>query len=147
MLDTNVVSEIVRTSGNRKVIAWAEGQDESRFFICVLTLAEYDKGICKLPETAPARPRLEALVRALEVRFAGRILPLDDAVVRRWGRLSGAIQRTTGRRLPVIDALFAATALEHGLYLATRNVRDMRRCGTIVFNPWKDDPSRFALAG
>jgi hypothetical protein len=146
LLDTNVVSEIMRPAGLRRVVAWAEAQDESRLYISVVTLAEYDKGIHKLPEKAAARTSLEALIRSLEERMGNRSLPLSDAIVRRWGRMSGVIQRTTGKAPQVIDALLAATAIEHNLYLATQNVKDMRRCGAVVFNPWRDDPGAFPLA-
>jgi predicted nucleic acid-binding protein len=99
----------------------------------------------KLPATAPGRARLEAAVVALEGRFAGRIVSLDDAIVRRWGQISGSIQQAAGHAPPVVDTLLAATAIEHRFYLATRNVRDVRGSGAAVFDPWNDDPTRFPL--
>jgi hypothetical protein len=65
--------------------------------------------------------------------------------VRRWGVISGTAKRLTGRSPPVIDTLFAATALEHNLYLATRNVGDVRTSGAQIFDPWNDDPTQFPL--
>ena len=61
------------------------------------------------------------------------------------GRISGALQRSTGKAPQVIDTLLAATAIEHDLYLATRNVVDVRETGAAVFNPWHDDPAAFPL--
>ena len=73
---------------------------------------------------------------AIEERFEGRILSLTDSIVRRWGAISGRVQRETGRPPPVIDTLLAATAIEHGLCLVTRNVKDMAASGVELFNPW-----------
>jgi predicted nucleic acid-binding protein len=145
LLDTNVISELARAGCDPKVAAWAQAQEEQRFFISILSLAEYDKGVNKLPATAPGRARLEAAVVALEGRFAGRIVSLDDAIVRRWGQISGSIQQAAGHAPPVVDTLLAATAIEHRFYLATRNVRDVRGSGAAVFDPWNDDPTRFPL--
>jgi predicted nucleic acid-binding protein len=61
-------------------------------------------------------------------------------VVLRWGAISGRVRRETGHPPPVIDTLLAATALEHDLYLVTRNVADVQHSGAALFNPWKDDP-------
>ena len=145
LLDTNVVSELARPAGNARVAAWGRAQDETRVFISVLTLAEYDRGVNNLAAGSPARARIEAAIAALEARFAGRVLALGGAIVRRWGRISGAVQRTTGLAPPVIDTLLAATAIEHDLCLVTRNVRDVVHSGAPVFDPWTDEPGRFAL--
>lgn len=82
----------------------------------------------------------------LLARFAGRVLPLDDDAVRRWGEISGTVKRATGHAPPVIDTMLAATALCAGLYLVTRNVRDVRNSGAVVFDPWTDDADRFPLS-
>jgi len=146
LLDTNVVSELAGSRCDPKVAAWAREQAEDRLFISILSLGEYDKGIENLPLGSPARRRFAAAVAALETRFAGRVVSLDDAVVRRWGRISGALQRAAGRAPPVIDTLIAATAIENDLYLVTRNVRDVRDSGAAIFDPWTDDPAEFPLA-
>ena len=146
LLDTNVVSEVARAGSDAKVATWAKEQDEHRFYISIVTLAEYDKGVNNLPPDAPSRARILASVVALEARFTGRVLPLDDEIVRRWGRISGAVRLSTGMTPPVIDTLLAATAIEHDLYLATRNVKEVRDTGAAVFNPWIDDPAAFVLA-
>jgi predicted nucleic acid-binding protein len=66
--------------------------------------------------------------------------------VRRWGALAGRIRRDTGHPPAVIDTMPAATAIEAGLYLVTRNTRDIRHTGVAAFNPWEDDPADFRLA-
>ena len=70
-------------------------------------------------------------------RFEGRVLPVSDRVVRRWGVLSGTIHRDTGHPPPVIDTLFAATAIEQDLCFVTRIVKDVVRTGAVVLNPWE----------
>jgi len=145
LLDTNVVAELANPHGAARVQTWAAAQDERRLHLSVLTPSEYEKGLHNLPEGSAIRPRIEAALAALEARFAGRLLPVGDAVVRRWGAVSGAVKRATGQTPPVIDTLLTATALEHDLYLVTRNIRDVRHSGAAVFNPWTDDPATCRL--
>lgn len=145
LLDTNVTAEIIRPGGSAHVKAWAANQDEATFHLSILTIAEYDKGIANLTDGDPRRPIYMTTRDSLAARFAARLLPVSDAVVRRWGLISGTVRRDTGHPPPVIDTLLAATALEHDLYLATRNVRDVRHSGAAVFNPWDDDPSAFPV--
>jgi toxin FitB len=146
LLDTNVIATIINPNGAPTVKAWAASQDESRLFLSVLTLGEYDKGIHNVPDDHPNRKRFIASRDALAARFVGRILSVSDATVRRWGVISGTVKRLTGHAPPVIDTLFAATALEHDLYLVTRNVSDVRTSGAQIFDPWNDDPEKFPLS-
>lgn len=145
LLDTNVIAELSRRNAEPRVAAWASAQPEDALFISVLTLAEYDKGIAALPDNLPERARFAAAAAALEARFRGRILSVGDRVVRRWGVVSGTVKRRIGHPPPVIDTLLAASAIEHRLYLATRNTRDVEHSGAVAFNPWTDDPARFPL--
>ena len=146
LLDTNVIAELIRPNGAAAVKTWAAAQPESRLFLSVLTLGEYDKGIHNVAPDDPARPRFIAARDRLAARFAARTLSVSDPVVRRWGVISGTTQRLAGRAPPVIDTLFAATAIEHDLYLATRNVADVRGSGAAIFDPWTDDPAAFPLS-
>jgi toxin FitB len=146
LLDTNVVAALINPKGAPSVKTWAAGQDEASFFLSILTLGEYDKGIHNLPDDHDDRPRYIAARDALAERFGERVLTLSDDIVRRWGRISGEVKRSSGHAPPVIDTMLAATALEHDLYLATRNVKDMRPSGAIVFNPWNDDAKKFPLS-
>jgi len=136
LLDTNVIASLTSPNGAPSVRAWAARQDEDKLFISILTIGEYQKGIHTLPAADPARQRHAASLHALGARFAGRILSVSDPVVRRWGALTGTLRRDTSHPPPVIDTLLAATALEHDLCLATRNVRDVARTGAEVFDPW-----------
>lgn len=145
LLDTNVVAELANPQGEARVHAWVAGENERRFYISILVLGEYQKGLHNLPPASNVRPRIEAALAALESRFAGRLLPVSDPVVRRWGAISGMVERATGHSPRVIDTLLAATAIEHDLYLATRHVRDVKHSGAAVFNPWTDDPAACQL--
>ena len=145
LLDTNVVSALINPAGAPSVKRWAATRKEHEFFLSVLTLGEFDKGINNLADGHPDRSRYILVRDALEARFAGRILQLGGETVRRWGRISGAIKRDTGHAPPVIDTLLAATAIENDLFLVTRNVRDTWGTGAIVFDPWNDEPDRFTL--
>lgn len=146
LLDTNVVAALINPRGAPSVKRWAEGQDEETFHISVLTLAEYDKGIHNLTDDHADRPRYIAARDALAERFGNRVLTLSDDIVRRWGKMSGEGKRTSGHAPPVIDTLLAATAIEHDLYLVTRNVKDTQSSGAVVFDPWNDDIEKFPLS-
>jgi toxin FitB len=140
LLDTNVTAEIISPGGSGRVKGWAAGQDEATFYLSILTIGEYDKGIANLPDGDPRRALYMHTRDSLAARFTGRLLSVSDPVVRRWGVISGTVRRETGHPPPVIDTLLAATALEHDLYLVTRNVRDVGQSGAALFNPWEDDP-------
>lgn len=146
MLDTNVVAALINPNGAPSVKAWAAGQDETSFYLSVLTLAEYDKGIHNLADGHVDRPRYIAARDALAERFGDRVLSLHDDIVRRWGRISGEVKRASNHAPAVIDTMLAATAIEHDLYLVTRNVKDTKPSGASVFDPWNDDAGRFPLS-
>lgn len=137
LLDTCVISELVKKSPRQQVINWVESQQESTLFVSALTIGELEKGIAKLPATA-RKARLTTWVRRdLAARFVGRLLPIDPRVASRWGMMTGEAERR-GVPLPVIDSLIAATALVHDLQVVTRNVEDFERCGALCLNPWEE---------
>ena len=136
LLDTNIISELVKPRPEANVAAWIEATDESLLFLSVLTLGEVQRGIASLPQSK-RRAALEAwLTRELRTRFEGRILIVDEEVADRWGLLA-ATARNNGIVLPVIDGLLAATALEHNLTLVTRDIGQIPSMGVSVFNPWQ----------
>ncbi len=137
LLDTAVVSELVRKSPSAGVLKWIDGQDEASLYLSVLTIGELEKGVAGLPASA-RRTRLQSWVRRdLAERFGGRLLPVDARTAARWGSIAGESGKR-GRPLPVIDCLIAATALVHGLTVATRNIADFERCGAACVNPWDE---------
>jgi predicted nucleic acid-binding protein len=135
LLDTNVISELVKPKPEPRVARWIDSTDENLLHLSVLTLGEIRKGIALLPETS-RRVLLESwLDSELAVRFSGRILPIDEAVADRWGRIAARAATATST-LPVIDGLLAATALHHNMTLVTRNTGDVAATGVPLFNPW-----------
>ena len=140
-----MISEVSGAKPDCRVEQWICSLPERTLFLSMLTLAEYQKGIQHLSPGDKLRPRQQQAVIALEARFSGRILSVSDPIVLRWGTISGELKRLTGHSPSVIDMLLASTAIEHSLYLATRNVSDVSRSGAAVFNPWKDGPARFPL--
>jgi toxin FitB len=132
LLDTNVLSELIKPRSEPAVVQWIDRTDEELLYLSVLTIGEIRKRIISHADSI-RRARLEAWLSSdLIVRFAGRILPVEIDVAQRWGR----IRALAGRPLPVIDSLLAATAQQHNLTLVTRNVEDVRGTGVAVFNPW-----------
>ena len=137
LLDTPVVSELVRAAPATSVIDWLKAQDEDDLFLSVLTLGELEKGIAKLSDSR-RKTTLRKWVRTnLMSRFEGRLLVVDRNVASRWGMLTGTAERK-GRPLPVIDSLIAATAVAHDLTVVSRNAMDFERCGVPCLNPWSE---------
>ena len=135
LLDTSVISELVRPAPDDQVIEWLKSADETSLYLSVLTIGEIEKGIAKLPASS-RREKLETWVRRdLAERFRERLLAIDALVAATWGRLAGEAE-TRGEPLPVIDGLIAATSLAYDLTVATRNVGDFKRCGARCLNPW-----------
>jgi predicted nucleic acid-binding protein len=136
LLDTNILSETVKAQPNARVLAWLEASDEQLFHVSVLTLGEIRNGIDSAPPSA-RRTALESwLSRDLTIRFAGRILGVNQEIADRWGRITtkGSV---AGRPVPAIDSLLAATALHHNLTLVTRNAKHAAATGAPFFNPWE----------
>ncbi|MBZ5592693.1 MAG: type II toxin-antitoxin system VapC family toxin [Acidobacteriia bacterium] len=136
LLDTNIIAELIKPRPEPRVVAWVDATDENLLYLSVLTLGEIRKGIVGLPHAA-RQAELEAWLESdLRLRFAGRILTVDEAVAERWGIIAGnAAMR--GAVMPVIDGLLAATAIHNNLTLVTRNTGDVAETGVLVFNPWE----------
>lgn len=134
LLDTVVLSELRKRRRNPNLVGWLGGADPADLYLSAVTIGEIELGIERQRTVNPSFATdlstwLEATVRA----YAERILSLDVAVARRWGRLAA---RITNKGL---DLAIAATALEHGLTVATRNVSDFAPTGVAVLNPFDRD--------
>ena len=134
LLDTNVVCEPSRPQPNAAALHWLASVDESTLYLSAVTIGEIRAGIEKLGAVR-STARLETFLSALRARFRERILPFDADVAERWGRLVGGLA-SRGVRLPAIDSIVAATALQHDLTLVTRNVKDFERAGVAVVDPF-----------
>lgn len=139
LLDTCLISELVKDKPDVGVLEWIEQQDEQALFLSVLTLGELQKGASKLPDGRKKTQLLHWLDDDLQTRFTGRMLDVDATVATLWGRLQGEAERS-GRRMPVIDSLLAATAYANKLAIVTRNGLDMAESGVEVINPWTKAP-------
>ena len=137
LLDTCVISEFVKPSPNPVVFDWVKNADEEALFISVMTLGEIEKGIILLGDTARARWLRDWFDNDIWERFHGRILPIDEAIAFEWGRQQAKFIKI-GRPRPVVDLLLAATAISHGLAIATRNTADFDPLMVPVFNPWEN---------
>jgi predicted nucleic acid-binding protein len=136
LLDTNIPSEVIRLRADNRVDAWIRSQDDESLYLSAVTIGELRKGLCTHPEGKRKTQIQEWLSVDLIPMFAGRILPVTQAIAERWGDLSGRRQQM-GRPLGMADGLIAATALEHGLILVTRNVKDFEGIDLAILNPWE----------
>ena len=135
LLDTCVVSEIVKRKPAIRVMNWLADVSTESKFVSALTIGEIQKGIDCLEADSPRRIRLAEWFRSLCRDFADRILPFDEHVAILWGHHMGDALRV-GRPMALDDAKIAATALYHGMTLVTRNVRDMADFGVEIINPF-----------
>lgn len=134
LLDTCVISEMLRDKPSGSLVKWLGAREEDRLFLSALVLGELYRGVA-LMDHGRKRVQLETWIPSLEARFEGRILPLTEKECACWGRLSASLQRQ-GVTLPLADGLIAATALSHKMTLVTRNEKDMRATGVRLENPW-----------
>ena len=135
LLDTNIPSELIRTRPDPRVGNWVYTRDEQSLYLSVVSIGELRRGFVVLPVSK----RRTALERWFEndllPRFRGRILPVTHSIADRWGLLDGECQ-LKGTPLNTADGMIAATALEHGLTIVTRNEKDFAHLGVAIVNPW-----------
>ena len=136
VLDTNVLSELMRSEPDGAVFAWVAAQPRAALYTTSVSKAEILYGIAALPEGR----RRTALAAAAEAMFtddfAGRVLPFDEAAAVHYAEIVAA-RRREGRAIEAFDAQIAATARVAGADLATRDVGDFADCGLTLVNPWK----------
>lgn len=137
IIDTCVISELVKPAPSENVVLWLESQDELDLHLSVLTISEIRKGISKLGLTRRRRQIEAWLSNDLQRRFSGRILHIDERIAERWGELTASAEND-GCPVPVIDGLLAATALVSGFALVTRNLPHFAGTGVAVVDPWAD---------
>ncbi|HKP95012.1 MAG TPA: type II toxin-antitoxin system VapC family toxin [Fibrobacteria bacterium] len=135
LLDTCLVSELVRKKPNPKVVKWVSECDEELTFLSVLTLGEIQKGIAKLGDRKRKSALQMWLDSDLRIRFETRILPVTEDVAQTWGVLQGEAE-TKGIGIPTVDGLLGATAITHNLTVVTRNTIDIAKTGAKILDPW-----------
>lgn len=135
VLDTNVVSELMRVPPSPQVLAWVDAQRTSTLHLTATVVAELVYGVARLPDGKRETHFLDALARVLEDDFVDRILPFDARAAAEAGVLV-ANQERNGRAMSVGDAQIAAVCRTTGADLATRNSKDFAGLGIEIVNPW-----------
>jgi predicted nucleic acid-binding protein len=136
LLDTNVLSELMRPAPSAAVIAWIGRQSAASLFLSAITEAELRYGLALLPNGQRQRRLLDQVEAMLAEDFAGRILPFDRPAAAAYARIAAG-RRLSGRPISQADAQIAAVALSRGAAVATRNVADFLECGVEVIDPWR----------
>jgi toxin FitB len=137
LIDTDVLSALSKRRRNPNVEAWITRQRSSELFVSAISIGEIERGIALQRRINPDfAAMLATWLDQLLAAYGDRILPFDLASARRWGQLSAAIGNSGA------DLQIAATALEHGLAVATGNVSDFEPTGATVFNPFNAEPRR-----
>jgi len=137
LLDTCLISELAKSEPNKKVVDWVLNQNETSFYVSVLTFGELHKGIEKLPVSKKKEDLRSWIENELKNRFQNRIIGIDMRVAMLWGNIQ-CIAEKKGKPMPAIDSLIAATGITHDLTVVTRNVADMELSGVKLLNPWSN---------
>lgn len=131
LLDTNIISAMRRMDRHPRVAAWAASFASGSFFLSAISVMELERGVERLRERDRAQARiLDPWLNAILTDYNDRILPLTTAIARRWGLLAHRIGNNS------LDLAIAATALEHGLTVATRNVTHFAPTGAATLDPF-----------
>jgi hypothetical protein len=137
LLDTNVVSETMRSEPNANVLSWLDAQTSETLLLSSITIAELSFGVSALPEGRRKSRLLLALSKIWGI-FNGRILPFDAEAARCYGEIA-AVAKSNGHGFPVPDGYIAAIAVVHGLAVASRDATAFRAAGLTVIDPWNAD--------
>jgi len=137
LLDTNVISELMRPEASAIVLKWFSRQHAHELYSSSVSVAEIFYGV----ELFPAGKRRNELLAGAERMFAnvlaGRVFAFEDEAARAFARIA-SVRRKAGRPIAEMDARIAAIADVHGATLATRNTADFEGCGIRLVNPWRD---------
>lgn len=137
LVDTNVLSEPRKHKPKTAVIDWLRAR-EPNLYTSAVVIGEIAWGIARLPKGKKRHELTRWLHDGVIPRMEGRILRFDTRVALEWGNLQASLE-TSGRSMPWRDSVIAATARRHGLALATRNVKDFRRAGLELVNPFGEE--------
>jgi predicted nucleic acid-binding protein len=135
IVDTCVISELVRPAPHPRVTLAMSGLFETELYLSAITIGELTKGI-HLLQPSERRRSLESWLMKIEGQFTDQILPIDTEVARTWGEITARAAQL-GRVIASPDGLIAATALRHGMHLMTRNTADFAATGVLLIDPWQ----------
>jgi predicted nucleic acid-binding protein len=137
LLDTNVVSELMKSTPEPAVMTWINAIPGATVFVSAVTQAEILYGVALVPDGQRRQGLARAARTVFESYFRGRILSFDSEAAEAFADLAAA-RRQAGRPISQADAQIAAIARSRGAELATRNVPDFEGCGVAVINPWTE---------
>ena len=135
LLDTNVLSELMRPEPAEPVLAWMRGQAAAELYVSSISYAEILYGIDLMPEGKRRRALAEQADAMFAQDFAGRVMSFDPASAPAFAVIAG-VRRRAGNPIHPVDAMIAAIARTHGAAIATRD-RDLKGCGVPIVNPWE----------
>lgn len=135
IVDTNVISELLRPAPAKQVETWLADQDGANLYFTTIGEAELRHGVAILPSGKSRTALTRAIEGILEEDFRDRILPFDRQAASAYAAIA-AERRALGRRISQFDCQIAAIALAHGASVATRNTSDYESCGVDLLNPW-----------
>ena len=135
VLDTNIVSEVMKVSPSKWVIEWLNAQESSSLFLSTVTIGEIEFGLRVLPDGQRRRSLKERFEQFVSQAFTQRVLDYDESAARTYGEVMG-YRRELGRPLSVPDGQIASIARTHGFAVATRNVSDFEECEIELINPF-----------
>lgn len=135
VLDTNVVSGLMRATPEPAVLGWLDKQTADQLWLTAIVAAELMYGVARLPDGARKQQLARAVQTTLEEDFAARVLPFDLAAASVYADLCACRERA-GRAMAMADAQIAATCIAHGAALATRNGADFDGLGLAIIDPW-----------
>jgi predicted nucleic acid-binding protein len=135
LIDTNVISELMRATPAPSVLSWFSTQDPSTLYLSAVTEAELRTGIAILPEGQRREGLRAALDATISEDFEGRILPFDTDAAKAYAEIASG-RRSAGRPIADADCQIAAIAREAGAIVVSRNLRDFEGCGVDLVNPW-----------
>ncbi len=135
LLDTNVISEVMKVAPSANVLKWLNDQSSSAVHVSTVTVGEITYGLRILPDGRRRHQLKEKFEQFIALAFAQRVLGYDEAAARLYGEII-RLRKELGRPMSVPDGQMAAIARCHGLSVATRNAGDFEDCGVDLLNPF-----------
>lgn len=135
LLDTNVLSELMRAKPDPRVLCWVDAQPSSQLAICSITVAEILYGIARMPDGKRKKSLFDMASAMFDEDFAGSILPFDSDAAVHYAKIA-AESEARGRVVEMADAQIAAIARQHDAVVATRNIRHFESLGVDLVDPW-----------
>ncbi|MBV8802318.1 MAG: type II toxin-antitoxin system VapC family toxin [Gammaproteobacteria bacterium] len=140
ILDTNIISELMKSSPSIKMIDWLNKQDATQLYITTITIAEISYGLNALPPSRKRQMLEDSFNHAIHDAFKHRIVQFTESAAHVYGKIMAG-RKELGRPMSVLDGQIAAITLIHTAILATRNIKDFMECGLDLYNPFFNECS------